>query len=112
LAKSRPKGGRRFLPLLLLLRWLAVAVVIACLLDPQWVQVIKHQAKSRVAVLLDTSRSMSTKDVPEGRLGSGRKWLQERLAPIMPPNVSVGFYSFNRSLSPLASMDSASPTGA
>src|SRR2546422_5816863 len=54
------------------LRWLAIAAVAVCLLDPQWVQAIKHQQKSRVAVLLDTSRSMGTKDVAQGRLAAAQ----------------------------------------
>jgi uncharacterized membrane protein len=108
-AKGRAKWGRRIW--LLGLRWLVIAGVILCLLDPQWVEAIKHQPKSRVAVLLDTSRSMSLKDVPATRLGTAQNWLEQRFSPAVPPNAAVTYYTFNESLLPLPSLDSASPTG-
>ena len=108
-AKGRAKWGRRVW--LLGLRWLVIAGVILCLLDPQWVEAIKHQPKSRVAVLLDTSRSMSLKDVPATRLGTAQNWLEQRFSPAVPPNAAVTYYTFNESLLPLPSLDSASPTG-
>ncbi|MBI3417323.1 MAG: hypothetical protein HY043_18685 [Verrucomicrobia bacterium] len=108
-AKGRSKWSRR--AWLLGLRWLTIVAVIVCLLDPQWVEAIKHQQKSRVAVLLDTSRSMGSKDVPQGRLGAAKNWLQQNLSPIVPPSVAVSYYTFNQSLTPLPALDSASPTG-
>ena len=50
------------------LRWIVITGLVLCLLDPQWIEAIKHQQKSRLAVLLDTSRSMATKDTPPSRL--------------------------------------------
>ena len=74
LAVGKPKWGLRVG--LLTLRWLAIAGVVICLLDPQRVEEIRQQQTAQVAVLVDTSRSMSLKDVPEGRLGSARTWLR------------------------------------
>src|SRR5439155_27047644 len=93
------------------LRWSAIAAVLLCWFDPQWIEPIKHQQKSRVAVLLDTSRSMSIKDVPPGRLAEGRNWLQKKFAPQVPDNVVVQYYAFNQALESLASLDTARPEG-
>src|SRR5579859_7445741 len=67
-AKGRAAHWLRFV--LAALRWIAIGAVVICLLGPQWVEAIKHQQKSRFAILLDTSRSMGTKDVPQDRLGA------------------------------------------
>jgi uncharacterized membrane protein len=94
-----------------MLRWLAVAGVITCILDPQWVDSTRHQQKSRVAVLVDTSRSMSIKDVPKDRLETAKSWLQDRLSPVTPSDVEVSYFTFNNALAPLPSLSTASPTG-
>src|SRR5687768_8840674 len=74
-AKGRSSGRLRWL--LAGLRALAIALVVFCLLGPEWVEAIKRQPKSRLAVLLDTSRSMKVKDVPGGRLAAAKEWLGE-----------------------------------
>src|SRR5215813_13525718 len=81
-AKGR---GNRWLRLGLAgLRWLVITGLVLCLLDPEWFEAVKHQQKSRLAVLLDTSRSMTIKDVPQGRLPAAQHWLKNQLAVAAP----------------------------
>ena len=93
------------------LRWLAITALVLCLLDPEWIDAIKHQQKSRLAVLLDTSRSMSIKDIPEGRLAAAKRWLQNQSSTTAPADTGVDYYTFDQTLSPLPSLDRAAPTG-
>src|SRR5436309_2422337 len=74
LAVGRSKWGLR--AFLLALRWLTIALVTVCLLDPEQVQEVRRQQTAQVAVLVDSSRSMGVKDVPQGRLGAAKTWLQ------------------------------------
>src|SRR2546421_9644508 len=60
---------------LLAIRWLTIALVTVCLLDPERVQEVRRQQTAQVAVLVDSSRSMGMKDVPQGRLGAAKTWL-------------------------------------
>jgi uncharacterized membrane protein len=108
-AKGRPSPALRLF--LVTLRLLAIIAVVLCLLDPQWVEMIRHQQKSRVAVLVDTSRSMSIRDVPGTRLDSAKAWIKEKMLPVVPSGVSISTYAFDQSLTPLPVLDSASPTG-
>src|SRR4030095_2187135 len=73
-AKGRASWLQRLL--LIALRVAAGVVVAYCLRDPQHVDEKRHQPKSRLAVLIDTSRSMSLQDVPHGRLAQATTWLQ------------------------------------
>ncbi len=115
-AVGRPKG--RSSALLCALRWFSLAAVACCLLDPQWVERIKHQQPSRLAVLLDTSRSMSIRDVNGDRLSSAKSWLRETVSKA-PPGVSLSWFGFDQNCQPLAKarspaaqpFDNASPTG-
>ena len=59
---------------LITLRLGAIAVVVYCLLNPQRVDEKRHQPKSRLAVLVDTPRSMSISDVPRRRLAQAKRW--------------------------------------
>ena len=93
------------------LRLTAVGAVIFCLLGPQRVDEKRHQPKSRIAVLVDTSRSMSTKDVPDGRLAQATSWLRNNFVPAVPGSINVAYYTFDQSLSARGTLDSASPTG-
>ena len=93
------------------LRLGTLAVVIFCLLDPQRVDEKRQQPKARLAVLVDTSRSMSIKDVAQGRLGQATGWLKNNFVPAVPGSVQVSYYAFDQSLKPLDRLDSASPTG-
>src|SRR5436190_9855860 len=77
LALSKPRGlAKFFLPLL---RLATVSGIVVCLLDPQRVTRIEHQQASRMAVLLDTSRSMNIQDVAPNRLEACKQWVQSRL---------------------------------
>jgi len=96
---------------LILLRVTAVAIVVFCLLNPQRVEEKRHQRKSRLAVLVDTSRSMSINDVPGRRLAQATRWLKEKLTPAIPASASVAHYTFVQSLGALSKLDSASATG-
>ncbi len=96
---------------LLSLRWLTIALVVGCLLDPQWVEKIPHLQKGRLAALFDTSKSMSTRDVPGGRLAQAQDWAKNRLLPNTPANVDVSAFSFDQSVIPLPDYRLASPTG-
>src|SRR5215218_2589623 len=75
-AKGKPTGGLKLV--LVTLRLLAIAAVVICLLDPQWVETVKHEQRSRIAVLLDKSKSMSIEDVGGSRMASAQKWLAEQ----------------------------------
>jgi uncharacterized membrane protein len=108
---ARRRSNRWLRTALAALRWFAIAGVFLCLFDPEWVDTIKHQQKARLAVLLDTSRSMSIKDVPQERLVEGKNWLQQKFASQVPDNVAVQYFTFNQVLGPLASFDAANPGG-
>jgi len=77
-AKGRARRGVRLA--LAGLRWIVITVLVLCLLDPEWIEAIKHQQQSRFAVLLDTSRSMGIKDIPQGRLAAAKLWLQHQFS--------------------------------
>jgi uncharacterized membrane protein len=108
-AKGRSSRGLRVS--LSALRWVIVAGLIFCLFDPEWLEAVKRQPKSRVAVLLDSSRSMSIKDLPQQRLAAARDWIQRELAPAVPPNFLVNYYTFDEALSPVKALSSTEPSG-
>jgi uncharacterized membrane protein len=109
LAVGRPRWGLRVC--LLGLRWLAIAAVAVCLLDPQRVDEVRRQQAAPVAVLLDASRSMSIPDLGEPRLDAAKSWLHQQLLPLWPAGIAQSFYLFSRALEPLSALDTASPTG-
>jgi uncharacterized membrane protein len=96
---------------LVVLRWLAIALVVGCLLDPQWIERVVHPQKARLAVLIDASKSMTTRDVPGGRLATAQAWAQRELYDPKPANVEVSAFAFSQSMTALAELKSASPTG-
>src|ERR1039458_3470411 len=105
-------NSRRWLRLSLAgLRWAIMAAVVVWLLNPEWVQAIRHQQRARFAVLLDTSRSMATKDTAPTRLAAAKRWLEDNLTKAAPANISLNYYAFNDALTPLGSLDAAAPTG-
>lgn len=108
-AKGKPGLPLRWL--LVALRFVAIGAVVICLMDPQWVETIMHHPKSRVAVLLDASRSMSIRDVPNGRMAAAKEWVQKHVTSAVPKGVLVSSFTFDHSLTPLPVLDSASPTG-
>lgn len=72
-----------------LLRLSALVGLVLCLLDPQWIEKTVHPRRARLAVLLDTSRSMATTDVPGGRLPAAREWIARHVVAGKPPTVDV-----------------------
>lgn len=116
-AIGRPKKPLRFL--LFALRLLVLAGVLLCLLDPQRVERLEHPQPARLAVLLDTSRSMAIRDLPQDRLTTAETWLRDTVLPVLPPNASVSWFGFDRKLTFLSGgsalakppFDGASPTG-
>lgn len=108
-AKGRARRGVRLA--LAGLRWLVITVLVLCLLDPEWIEAIKHQQHSRFAVLLDSSRSMGIKDIPQGRLAAAKLWLQHQFSGKPVDGLSVEYYTFNQGVAPIASLDSLTATG-
>src|SRR5207249_11289964 len=107
LAVNKPRGiARFFLPLV---RLVTVAGIGLCLLDPQRVTRIEHQPPARLAVLLDTSRSMGIGDVSPSRLEACKAWVQSQLLPARPVNLGLLFYTFDLNLAPLSSNSSPQP---
>lgn len=108
---ARGRAGQPVRQFLGVVRCLVIALVAACLLDPNWVEKIQHRPKSRVAVLLDTSRSMGTQDVPGGRLAAGKDWIQRHVLSDKPANLEVSAFRFDQMVSPVSDLRAASPTG-
>jgi len=104
-AKGRPVPWLRLA--LAGLRWVIFGGVAVCLLDPQWVEAIKHRQKSRFAILLDTSRSMSTKDVPQDRLESAKEWIKAQGGKVASSDIILERYGFSQSLTRLDSFELA-----
>lgn len=71
------------------LRLLAIVGLVLCLLDPQWIEKTIHSRRARLAILVDTSRSMATTDVPGGRLTAARNWMERHVAAAKPENVDL-----------------------
>jgi uncharacterized membrane protein len=86
-ARGRASQGVRFV--CALLRAVCVGLLTVCLLDPQWVRKISRQPQARLAVLLDSSRSMATDDVPGGRLEAGRTWIEEHVSKVAPSGLGL-----------------------
>jgi uncharacterized membrane protein len=108
---ARGRAGRPLRVFLTLVRAAVIALLVVALLDPQWVEKLRHQQKARLAVLLDTSKSMNTQDVPGGRLGAGRDWIQRHLLGRKPANLEVSALRFDQVLAPLPDLNAVSPTG-
>ena len=94
---------------LALLRLLALAILVVCLLDPHRVERIPHPRRVRLAVLQDTSRSMAAADVPGGRLDAARAWL-EQVKPGFASGVELVPFSFDEAMRPWTN-GAASPSG-
>ncbi len=110
LVVGRPKWILRLS--LLTLRWLAMAAVAVCLLDPHRVEEVRRKQTAEVAVLIDGSRSMSIPDLLGGRFDSARGWLRDEVLPAWPAGVARSWYVVGPNLRPVADLNSASPTGA
>lgn len=92
-AKGRAGGVPRAVGTLL--RALVLGALTVCLLDPQWVEKNTRHHKARLAVLLDTSQSMGTRDVGEGRLHAGREWVRKNVTSKKPLDVEVEYFGFS-----------------
>jgi len=110
-ARAKGKPGWGIGVGLILLRAAALAVVVFCLMDPQRVEVIRHPPKSKIALVLDTSRSMGITDVPGGRLEAAKRWVQEEFRPRLPKGGTVVNYTFDGALASVARVDNTSATG-
>lgn len=114
---NRPRGAAAFA--LVSLRLLTLCAVAGCLLDPHRVERIEHQQPVRIAVLLDTSRSMGVQDLGQNRLAAARSWFQEDFLPSVPAHASVSVFAFSQSATLLNSnlppnpgvMDNVLPEG-
>ena len=108
---ARGRASRPWCTFLLVLRCAVMGAIIACLLNPQWVEKIPHFLPGRLAVLLDTSKSMATQDVPGGRLQAARDWCEREVMASKPANLDVATFGFSDAIVPLASLKNASATG-
>lgn len=63
------------------LRFMLVTLLALTLFRPEWIQIIKRTEKPEVAILMDGSKSMETRDVllPEGVTSRG-EWVQQQIA--------------------------------
>ncbi len=106
-ASGQTTPGRRWL--VLGLRLLVLTVVAVCLLDPQRVEELHHRQPARVALLLDTSRSMGTMEGGQSRIETARRWIRNSLH--LPSGVALQPFGFARKLEELRSMNDARPHG-
>ena len=82
------------------LRLVAIVGLVLCLLEPQWVEKAVHPRRARLAVLVDTSRSMATTDVPGSRLAAARAWIDRHVSAAKPDSVDLLPLRFSDSLLP------------
>jgi hypothetical protein len=76
----RRSGGRKTVARLESLRFILITLLTFTLLRPEVVQQIQRKDKPQVAVLLDSSGSMETRDVQSGGTFSSRaQWVQQQL---------------------------------
>lgn len=108
-ALGRPRGLVTWW--LMGLRGLILAGVLLCLLDPRRVEVIRRQERTRLAVLLDDSRSMELLDEPGGRFAAARDWLRQYVIPAVPAGVELDCFALDQQLSPAPALIALSPTG-
>lgn len=107
--RGRSRPWQRLVPAIL--RCLTLATVVFCLLGPVWVEAIKRQHRTRTAVLLDTSRSMSIRDLPEERFRRAKAWLDQDFRPAIPADTDVQFFTFDESLAAPGPIAGVKPEG-
>ncbi len=93
------------------LRLLAIAILGVCLLEPRRVEKVLHPHRVRLALLLDTSRSMATADVRGGRLAVARDWANAHLLRGLPAGVEVVPLAFGDRVSPATNLAALGATG-
>lgn len=108
-ARGRAPGALRIA--LAVVRCAILAAVAICLMDPEWVEKILHEHRARIAVLMDTSKSMASRDTGNGRLDAGRDWIQQHLVAGKPERLDVLSLRFDTNVTRLSSLAGASPTG-
>ena len=97
-AFARGRAGAVVRTACTLLRLLAIAGLVICLLDPNHVRKILHPHKARLAVVFDTSQSMATADVPGGRLAAARAWADRHVIRGLPKGVEIASLTFSDTL--------------
>ena len=108
---SKGRAGWLVRGLCIALRVVAVAMIVICLLDPQWVEKIAQKHRARLALLFDLSKSMSTADVGKQRLDAGRDWARKNVTDAKPDQLDVVSLGFSQNLALLTNINAASPTG-
>jgi uncharacterized membrane protein len=106
---ARGAAGRPWRMVLLGVRLVVLGALIVCLLDPQRVTQDRHFEPGRVAVLLDTSRSMGWADRGATRLDLAKEWVKRELK--VPDGFVVNCYGFSSNLVALANVDDATLGG-
>ena len=86
-ANWQRSGKRRATGLLEVLRFVLITMIVATLLRPEFVQQIKRTENPEIAVLMDSSESMTTRDiVSTNRAATRADWLaQKRQAQFWKP---------------------------
>lgn len=113
---ARRRVPRPWIGLLAGLRVAVVVVFVLCLMQPVFSYRTSARRQPEMAVLLDTSRSMSRTDGAGGasRLETARSWLRSGpLADALRDRYRLRFFSFDRSARPLRDGDigAVAPTG-
>ncbi|MGA2243518.1 MAG: glutamine amidotransferase [Verrucomicrobiota bacterium] len=106
---GRGAVGRPGRLLLFGLRLVVLSAALFCLLDPQRVRQDGYLEPGRIAVLVDTSRSMAWADDTESRLDQAKDWVQRELK--VPENFVVSTYGFSSNLVSLSKLDQAGAAG-
>ena len=82
--------------LLFVLRLAGLAIVLVMLLQLEATMVLQRTRKPTVAVLVDTSESMSLKDCPQGtRLDAAVDIIEKKLEPALSAKAEVSWYQAN-----------------
>ncbi len=110
-AFARGKRGTAVRVVGTVLRVVALAILVACLLDPQHVEKLLHPHRVRLAVLLDGSQSMATADVRGGRLAVARDWISRNVLRGLPAGVEVVPLSFSDRVASATNLAALGPTG-
>jgi uncharacterized membrane protein len=92
--RTRTAAGTWRRTAILALRFVTLAVIVICLLDPQRVEREQRSKPVQLAVVVDTSMSMGTLEGAESRLGLAKDWLHRNL----PPNLPVSWFGFSDEL--------------
>ncbi|MGV3772689.1 MAG: hypothetical protein ACO1QB_07290 [Verrucomicrobiales bacterium] len=79
-ANWKRSGKRKAVARLEVLRFLLITLLAFTLLRPEWVQLRERTSKPEIAILLDASTSMETKDLLQGTTVSSRAdWVEQKV---------------------------------